>query len=63
MMEGQTRPYEELIAASGYARRPDEFDRLLAILGNELRLITPTEPEKQGDGRRDKGGTGGPAGS
>ena len=47
MMEAQTRSCEELIAASGYARRPDEFDRLLAILGNELRLITPAEPENK----------------
>ncbi len=59
MMEGHTRSYEELIAASGYARRPDEFDRLLAILGNELRLITPTEPENKVTGGRIKEEQGG----
>ena len=53
------RSYEELLAASGYARRPDDFNRLLAILGNELRLITPTEPESKADGgtmKEEKGG-------
>ena len=38
------RSYDELLEASGYARRPRDFDTLLAILGTELRLITPTDP-------------------
>ena len=31
--------------ASGYADRPREFAELIHILDNELRLITPTDPE------------------
>ena len=38
------RSFDELLQASGYARRPRDFDTLLAILGTELRLITPTDP-------------------
>jgi eukaryotic-like serine/threonine-protein kinase len=58
-IKGHMRSYEELLAASGYARRPDDFDRLLAILGNELRLITPTEPENKENGARTKEEQGG----
>jgi hypothetical protein len=44
------RSREELLAASGYAGRPREFDELLRILDAELRLVTPTDPEgAQGD--------------
>ena len=39
----------ELLEASGYAGRPQDFDDLLRILDSEIRLITPTDPE--GDGR------------
>jgi formylglycine-generating enzyme required for sulfatase activity len=34
-----------LLEASGYARRPQDFEDLLNILDRELRLITPTDPE------------------
>ena len=37
--------HAELLAASGYANRPKDFDDLLRILDSELRLITPTDPE------------------
>ena len=37
----------ELLAASGYASRPRDFDDLLRILDGEIRLITPTDPEGQ----------------
>ena len=43
-IKGHMRSYQELLEASGYARRPGDFDTLLAILGNDLRLITPTDP-------------------
>jgi len=43
-IKGHMRSYQELLDASGYVRRPRDFDRLLAILGTELRLITPTDP-------------------
>ncbi|MHC4399489.1 MAG: protein kinase domain-containing protein [Planctomycetota bacterium] len=40
------RSYEELLEASGYARRPEYFGDLLRLLDAELRLVTPTEPER-----------------
>ena len=42
----------ELLEASGYGSRPNEFDDLLRILDNELRLISPIEPEvSESDGQ------------
>jgi eukaryotic-like serine/threonine-protein kinase len=43
-LKGHMRSRGELLAASGYAARPDDFERLLRILDGELRLITPTDP-------------------
>ncbi len=37
----QMQPVEKLLQASGYADRPDDFRRLLAILESEVRLIAP----------------------
>ena len=48
-IKGHMRSYQDLLDASGYARRPDDFDRLLAILGSDLRLITPTDPRGPDD--------------
>ncbi len=39
------RSRQELLEASGYTSRPRDFDDLLRILDDELRLITPTDPE------------------
>ncbi len=36
------RPQHQLLQASGYAHRPEDFEELLHILDSELRLITPT---------------------
>ncbi len=44
-IKGHMRRHDELLAASGYADRPREFDDLLRLLDSELRLITPTDPE------------------
>jgi eukaryotic-like serine/threonine-protein kinase len=44
-IKGNMRSQQELLAGSGYASRPKDFDELLRILDGELRLITPTEPE------------------
>jgi serine/threonine protein kinase/formylglycine-generating enzyme required for sulfatase activity len=44
-IKGHMRSEAELQRVSGYARRPDDFQRLMRILDGELRLITPTEPE------------------
>jgi serine/threonine protein kinase/formylglycine-generating enzyme required for sulfatase activity len=46
-IKGQMRFHADLLALSGYAQRPRDFDSLLAILDGELRLITPTDPEGQ----------------
>jgi formylglycine-generating enzyme required for sulfatase activity len=44
-IKGQMRSYAELLQASGYASEPGEFDVLIRLLGDELKLITPTNPE------------------
>jgi serine/threonine protein kinase/formylglycine-generating enzyme required for sulfatase activity len=55
-IKGNMRSREELLAASGLAHQPKEFEELLHILDGELRLITPTEPEEmEGEGWRVEG--------
>jgi serine/threonine protein kinase/formylglycine-generating enzyme required for sulfatase activity len=50
-IKGHMRSYDELLEASGYGSRPRDFDDLVRILDNEVRLITPTDPEgKEADG-------------
>ncbi len=44
-IKGHMRSYAELLEASGYGSRPRDFDDLIRILDNEIRLITPTDPE------------------
>jgi len=44
-IKGQMRSHQDLLAVSGYAARPRDFEALLRILDGELRLITPTDPE------------------
>jgi serine/threonine protein kinase len=44
-IKGHMRSHAELLAASGYASRPKEFEDLLRLLDGEIRLITPTDPE------------------
>lgn len=44
-IKGTMRSHKELLEASGYANRPGDFDDLIHILDNEIRLITPTDPE------------------
>jgi serine/threonine protein kinase/formylglycine-generating enzyme required for sulfatase activity len=48
-IKGQMRSEEELRQAAAYTDRPREFVELIHILDNELRLITPTEPEGVND--------------
>jgi serine/threonine protein kinase/formylglycine-generating enzyme required for sulfatase activity len=43
-IRGHTRPYRELLEASGYGGQLDDFENLMRILDTELRLITPTDP-------------------
>ena len=49
-IKGQMRSDSDLRAASGYADRLRDFTELLHILDNELRLITPTDPEGSAEG-------------
>ncbi len=44
-IKGHMRPYADLLEASGYAGRREDFENLIRILDAELRLITPTDPE------------------
>ena len=39
------RSYAELLEASGYGGRPQDFEDLIRVLDGEIRLITPTDPE------------------
>jgi serine/threonine protein kinase/formylglycine-generating enzyme required for sulfatase activity len=55
-IRGHLRPRDELLAVSGYAGRPTDFEELLHILDAELRLITPADPEGvEGGGWRVEG--------
>jgi formylglycine-generating enzyme required for sulfatase activity len=49
-IKGNMRPHGTLLEASGYARRPGDFEELLRILDGEVRLITPTEPPAAAEG-------------
>jgi serine/threonine protein kinase/formylglycine-generating enzyme required for sulfatase activity len=57
-IKGHRRSRQDLLDASGYVRRPGEFNDLLRILDAELRLITPTETEEH-DGEPGTLATGG----
>jgi eukaryotic-like serine/threonine-protein kinase len=48
-IKGHMRSYAELLEASGYGSRPEDFDDLIRILDSEIRLITPTDPEGKED--------------
>ncbi len=43
-IKGEMKSRDELLAASGYANRPKDFDDLIRILDSEIRLITPHRP-------------------
>jgi formylglycine-generating enzyme required for sulfatase activity len=49
-LKGHMRSRAELLAASGYAGRPHEFQALLRMLDNDLRLVTPVDPAEMGSG-------------
>ncbi len=53
-IKGHMRSHQELLAASGYADRPRDFDDLLRILDRELRLITPSDPEGVGQSESER---------
>jgi serine/threonine protein kinase/formylglycine-generating enzyme required for sulfatase activity len=49
-IKGHMRSHQELLEASGYAARRDDFANLMRILDSEIRLITPTDLEGAADG-------------
>jgi formylglycine-generating enzyme required for sulfatase activity len=58
-IRGHMRSHAQLLEASGYARRPRDFEDLLRVLDGEVRLITPAEPggagSEAGEGRAGPG--------
>jgi serine/threonine protein kinase/formylglycine-generating enzyme required for sulfatase activity len=44
-IKGRMRARDELLAVSGYAERPDDFQGLMRLLDSDLRLVTPTDPD------------------
>ena len=44
-IKGRMKSSNELLEASGYAHRPQDFHDVMRVLDQELRLITPTDPE------------------
>jgi serine/threonine protein kinase/formylglycine-generating enzyme required for sulfatase activity len=44
-LKGHMRSHAELLAVSGYADCPRDFEELIRILDSDLRLITLTDPE------------------
>jgi hypothetical protein len=44
-IKGHMRSHDDLAAASGYSARTPELNHLLQTLDQEVRLITPTDPE------------------
>jgi serine/threonine protein kinase/formylglycine-generating enzyme required for sulfatase activity len=48
-IKGRLRSQQELLDASGYAGRPEDFADLMRLLDRELRLITPADPEGKDD--------------
>ena len=43
-LKGCNRSHTELLEVSGYRERPQQFDDLMRILDNDMRLLTPIEP-------------------
>ena len=57
-LKGRMRPAPELRQAAGYADRPTDFAELMALLDNELRMVTPASREGvEGGGWRVEGKT------
>ena len=46
VLRGGSRPDRELMEASGYAKRPDDFADLMRILDSELRMVTAVRPDE-----------------
>jgi serine/threonine protein kinase/formylglycine-generating enzyme required for sulfatase activity len=44
-IKGSMQSRQALLHASGYLTRPDDFDELIRILDDQLRLVTPADPE------------------
>jgi hypothetical protein len=48
-IRGQLCSQSQLLEASGYLERPDDFDDVLRILDSETRLLTPADPAAAAD--------------
>lgn len=48
-IRGHMLSERELVEISGYANRPRDFEELVRILDNELRLIMPSDPDQPSD--------------
>ena len=46
-LKGRMRPASALREAAGYADRPADFAELMALLDNELRMVTPVDPSAE----------------
>jgi serine/threonine protein kinase len=44
-IRGTMRPRQELLAASGYTGRPEDFNELMRLLDRDFRLVSPSDPE------------------
>ena len=55
-IKGQMRSRQELLDASGYANRLNDFENVIHILDAELRLITPTDERMKDERGRIKDG-------
>ncbi len=44
-LKGRMCPASALRTAAGYDDRPADFDELMALLDNELRMVTPVDPD------------------
>jgi formylglycine-generating enzyme required for sulfatase activity/class 3 adenylate cyclase len=56
-IKGHMRSRAELLAASGYSKRPKDFDDLIQILDGAVRLLTPTDPEGKEEAEEEKQST------
>ena len=54
-IKGEMKSYDELLAVSGYGRRPQDFAELVRILDTEFRLITPINPGDSEEPKPERG--------
>ncbi len=55
-IRGRPLPESELMAKSGHAGKPEQFAATMAILGRELRLVTPVDQSPANDAEGEESG-------